>query len=73
MCAFTGATRRRWRHEKAEERYDYRYTPDELDEWIPKIQALADRSLRVYVFFNNHVRGQAPANARELKARLGLI
>jgi len=60
-----------WHHEKAEERYDYRYTQDELEEWIPKIRKLADHALRVYVFFNNHVRGQAPANARELHARLG--
>ena len=61
-----------WHHEKAEERYDYRYAQDELEEWIPKIRKLADHALRVYVFFNNHVRGQAPANARELHARLGL-
>ena len=60
-----------WHHEKAEERYDYRYAQDELEEWIPKIRKLADHALRVYVFFNNHVRGQAPANARELQARLG--
>jgi len=60
-----------WHHEKAEERYDYRYAQDELEEWIPKIRKLADHALRVYVFFNNHVRGQAPANARELRARLG--
>src|SRR3989442_1328949 len=60
-----------WHHEKAEERYDYRYAQDELEEWIPKIRKLADHALRVYVFFNNHVRGQAPANAKELRARLG--
>src|SRR5947208_9142955 len=45
-----------WHHEKAEERYDYRYAQDELEEWIPKIRKLADHALRVYVFFNNHVR-----------------
>jgi uncharacterized protein YecE (DUF72 family) len=61
-----------WRHEKAEDRYDYLYTPEELDEWVPRITQLAAVTLRVYVFFNNHVRGQAPQNADTLKARLGL-
>ncbi|WP_447975073.1 DUF72 domain-containing protein [Nitrospira sp. Kam-Ns4a] len=61
-----------WRHEKAEERYDYTYSAEELAAWVPKIEHLAERTLRVYVFFNNHVRGQAPANAAALKAQLGL-
>lgn len=61
-----------WRHDRAEERYDYLYSPEELDEWIPRIRKLAEEALRVYVFFNNHVRGQAPQNAQELMARLGL-
>jgi uncharacterized protein YecE (DUF72 family) len=61
-----------WQHEKAEERYDYTYSAEELEEWVIKIQDLAAATLKVYVFFNNHVRGQAPQNAQMLKARLGL-
>jgi uncharacterized protein YecE (DUF72 family) len=61
-----------WKHEKAEERHDYTYSSEELEEWVTKIQGLAAATLKVYVFFNNHVRGQAPRNAQMLKERLGL-
>lgn len=61
-----------WTHEKAAERYDYIYKPEELAEWVPRIHTLSEKALKVFVFFNNHVRGQAPANARMLKEMLGL-
>jgi uncharacterized protein YecE (DUF72 family) len=58
-----------WQHEHAYERYDYLYTEEELQSWVPKIQAVAAETERTYVFFNNHYQGKAGQNAQML-ARL---
>lgn len=52
--------------------YDYLYRPDELEPWVSRLQALADSTDSVYVFFNNHFRGDAVANGRTLSEKLGL-
>jgi len=48
-------------------RYDYLYSKDELSGWIGRIKELASSSDRVYVITNNHYRGQALANALQIK------
>ena len=57
------------------QRYDYLYDEKELSEWLPGIEEMSDKADRVYVIFNNHYKGQAPANARQfermLRAELG--
>lgn len=50
-------------------RYDYLYDEDEEDELASAIDELASSSQVVLVIANNHYRGQAPANALELRAR----
>jgi len=50
-------------------RYDYLYTEEELDEWIPRIREMGKKSKDIYVIGNNHFRGQAPANILQLKAK----
>ncbi|MFC1629275.1 DUF72 domain-containing protein [Gemmatimonadota bacterium] len=52
------------------ERYDYLYDPEELEPWAEAIERLAPKLSRLFIIFNNHYRGQAPANALELLARL---
>jgi uncharacterized protein YecE (DUF72 family) len=52
--------------------YDYTYAPDELSGWVPRVQALAERTEKVYGFFNNHFRGDAVQNATELRGVLGI-
>jgi uncharacterized protein YecE (DUF72 family) len=52
--------------------YDYRYAPDELSDWVPKLAALETQVDRVYGFFNNHFRGDAVTNALMLRDALGL-
>ncbi len=59
-----------WRHEEAWERYDYRYSQEELAEWVPKIRHLDSVAETVYVYANNHFRGQAVDTARQLRALL---
>lgn len=61
-----------WKHEKAEERYDYNYTEPEIADWVPKVKDLSQKATSAFVFFNNHVHGQAPNNAELLMNLLGL-
>lgn len=53
-----------WEQEEAAQRYDYNYSEAELREWVPRVGQLSRESETVYVYFNNHVRGQAVQNAQ---------
>jgi uncharacterized protein YecE (DUF72 family) len=52
------------------ERYNYLYNEQELREWVARLNALAAQADNVYVFANNHYRGQGAVNALELRAML---
>lgn len=69
---FHGRNAGKWfEHDRAEERYDYLYSDAELQGWVEKIRAVEAATDEVYIYFNNHFRGQAPANAGELAELLG--
>ena len=53
------------------ERYNYLYSDDELREWVARINAMLAEARDVYVFANNHYRGQGVVNALELRQLLG--
>lgn len=53
-----------------DEKFDYLYSRDQLAGFLPIIEALERTTARVYVVTNNHFRGQAPANALELRGLL---
>jgi uncharacterized protein YecE (DUF72 family) len=57
-----------WKHERAEERYDYLYSETELRPFAERLRKIRAESplRRAFVFFNNHARGQAVQNARML-------
>jgi uncharacterized protein YecE (DUF72 family) len=55
----------------AAERFDYLYSPDELDEWSRPIHQLAEETERTWVMFNNCRYDYAPRNAREMAEILG--
>ena len=61
-----------WKHRDAWERYDYFYQADNIRRLAGKLQQLANQSpqSKFYVFFNNHARGQAVANALMLQGTL---
>ena len=62
-----------WRSGNMSKQFDYDYTGEELKVWSGKIiPKMATRARTGLVFFNNHVRGQAPQNARMLSQQLGL-
>jgi uncharacterized protein YecE (DUF72 family) len=64
-----GRNSRNWFRADAgrDDRYDYLYTKDELGEWIERIKALGTKSGKVYIITNNHYRGQAMANALQIR------
>jgi uncharacterized protein YecE (DUF72 family) len=47
-------------------RYDYLYSPEELEDLAARARELAAKARETYVIFNNHPAGQAVANALEL-------
>jgi uncharacterized protein YecE (DUF72 family) len=52
-------------------RYDYLYSPSELEPWAARIERLAEGADIVYVFANNCHLGQSVVNALQLGQRLG--
>jgi uncharacterized protein YecE (DUF72 family) len=63
---FHGRNKKDWYGTDSRRRYDYLYSEDELKEWVPKIRDLADKTKKLFVFFNNHAKAQAVTNARML-------
>ena len=56
-------------------RYDYTYTEEELEPWkerITEMKADLGGTQPVWVYFNNHPRGNAPHNALTLMELLGI-
>jgi uncharacterized protein YecE (DUF72 family) len=54
-----------------DQRYDYRYTPAELDQIAARARRIASAVESTLVIANNHYGGKGLAAALELKARLG--
>jgi len=50
------------REEWDELRKEY-YTEEELKEWLPKIEKIAQKTTDQYIFMNNHYKGKAVKNA----------
>ncbi|MGP6157574.1 MAG: DUF72 domain-containing protein [Vulcanimicrobiaceae bacterium] len=72
---FHGRNYKQWWRGTAAERYDYLYTPEELEPWTERVIDMAAQTPQTFVFFNNHRFGQAARNASMfagmLLARLG--
>jgi uncharacterized protein YecE (DUF72 family) len=56
----------RWESKDIHERFGYRYTETELNEWAPKVAALAGDAENTHVLFNNCYRNYAQVNAHRL-------
>ncbi len=64
---FHGRNARGWRSGNMQKQFDYDYRNDELREWAEGlIPRMAARAATGMIFFNNHVRAQAPRNAIQL-------
>lgn len=60
---FHGRNNKAWYGTDSAARYDFLYSGQELKEWVPRILALADKTKKLFVFFNNHAKAQAVTNA----------
>ncbi|TLZ64194.1 MAG: DUF72 domain-containing protein [Methanobacteriota archaeon] len=63
----------RWHGRGKDPWYDYQYSPEELRDWVPKVEKIAEASDPVYGFFNNHYHGYAPENGLQILEMLGAI
>jgi len=60
-----------WNHEQAEDRYNYLYSPAELQPFAAAATEAAQAGRKVMAFMNNHFSAKAVANAAVLKSQLG--
>lgn len=60
-----------WRHDAAEDRYNYLYSADELDEFVDTATATRQIVRKTYLYTNNHFSAKSVANATMIKARIG--
>ncbi len=64
---FHGRNARGWRSGKMQLQFDYDYSDDELSRWIEeKVEPMSRQTQRGILFFNNHIRAQAPRNAERM-------
>ncbi len=64
---FHGRNAKGWRSGNMQKQFDYDYGDDELRQWADiRIAKMARHASSGIIFFNNHVRAQAPRNAVRL-------
>ena len=52
------------------DRYNYLYKENELEDWQERIESVAERAVTTYVITNNHFESKAGVNAIQLKAMI---
>jgi uncharacterized protein YecE (DUF72 family) len=62
----------RWHGKGQNVWFDYRYSEEELNSWISKVEETSNNVKKVYGYFNNHYHGYAPENCLSLIEKLGL-
>jgi uncharacterized protein YecE (DUF72 family) len=60
-----------WRHDEAEDRYDYLYSAAELAPIADMAKGAVAGGKRALAYLNNHFSAKAPANAAVLRHQLG--
>ena len=63
----------RWHGRGERPWFDYLYSKEELEPWIPKVKEVSRKVKKVVGYFNNHFHGYAPENCLHLIERLGLL
>ena len=67
---FHGRNKENWWKGTNTTRYDYLYSEDELKEWVLKIKNMVKKVKILIIAFNNHYKGQAVKNAKDLTGLL---
>lgn len=72
LVRFHGRNEETWtvRGGSSAERFDYWYTAEEFQQWVPRIREMRDRAQEVHLLVNTNKVNQGPANARLLKTVL---
>jgi len=61
----------RWHGRHRRPWFNYRYSEEELDEWVPRVKEAAEKTEKVYGYFNNHFHAYAPENCVQLLEKMG--
>jgi hypothetical protein len=69
LARLHGCNAKKWygRFSNASERFDYLYSEQELNEWAPNVQAMAEAAEVVHVLFNKNYNDYALENARQMR------
>jgi uncharacterized protein YecE (DUF72 family) len=72
LLRFHGRNYKTWykKVKRTADRFDYLYSEEELEEWVPNVAKLAGEAQVLHVFFNNNRADYAVRNARQLTALL---
>ncbi|UCF06802.1 MAG: DUF72 domain-containing protein [bacterium] len=67
-----GRNKKNWFRADADRdaRYDYLYNAGELEEWRKRARSILARVKNLFIIMNNHYRGQALANAAQLRSMI---
>jgi uncharacterized protein YecE (DUF72 family) len=60
-----------WTHDHPDDRYNYLYSPGEIDGFADTVATVRRVVQKIYVYLNNHFAGKAVANAAMLRHKLG--
>jgi uncharacterized protein YecE (DUF72 family) len=60
-----------WNHDKAEDRYNYLYSADEVSEFVETLDGAREIVRKAYLYTNNHFSAKSVANAAMIKKQLG--
>lgn len=69
---FHGRNAAMWWKGDSETRYEYLYSPEEINELANKVRSVAEQTRLCFAFFNNHWQGYAPRNAADMTKALKL-
>lgn len=64
----SGRSNAQWR----DVRYAYRYSSEELEEWVTRVDKIQREARQVTLLFNNNSQGDAVDNARQMAGLLGV-
>jgi uncharacterized protein YecE (DUF72 family) len=63
----------RWHGHGEKPWFNYRYSIEELEAWVPRLQEVTSTVETTFGYFNNHFAGNAPLNALQMLSLLGTI
>ena len=63
----------RWHGRGTKPWFNYRYTKEQLEDWVPRVREVTGKASRTLGYFNNHFHGYAPENALQMMQMLGVV